>query len=306
MRSDLNKKGVRTNRLAALAVAMLLAFLAAYLAPGWYVHNLTARYENANGPLWTAEVQRAWGNVLDPLWEANHGAIQHLGEALGMDSVGALALPMRIRRFSAFLTGETVDTSDAVTSDADVIPLVFGAPQSLLDQMRDKDPLLNSDAGKRLLAAMAGFGDRKTLDDTYYDTAPRTEQAQLNNNPYARDGFRTYSFFNLARYAITRFEDGDAAARRWYMHRLCAGDWDYDVKLARAALAAAGHKPAPCTGDRPLPTFSQRVAADLQLPTRLWASASKRFGAYVFVLVLVLTYGITYPLLRIARSGRRP
>ena len=85
MRSNLNKQGVRTNRLAALAIALLLAPVAADITPGWYVHNLTARYERANGPLWTAEVQKAWGNVLDPLWEANHGAIQRLGEALGLE-----------------------------------------------------------------------------------------------------------------------------------------------------------------------------------------------------------------------------
>jgi hypothetical protein len=217
---------------------------------------------------------------------------------------------MRIRRFSAFLTGETVDTNDAVAAYPDAIPLVYGAPPSLLNKMRDKDPYLRSDAGKRLLAVMAGFGDRKTLDDTYYDTAPRTEQAQLNNNPYARDGFRTYSFFELARYTVIRFEDGEAAARSWYMHRLCAGDWDYDVGQARAALRAAGHAPLPCENDKPMPSFADRVAADPQLPVRLWGSASKSFGVYVFALVLVLGYGIARLLLHlvrgIARGGRRP
>ena len=310
MRSNLNKQGVRTNRLAALAIALLLAPVAADITPGWYVHNLTARYERANGPLWTAEVQKAWGNVLDPLWEANHGAIQRLGEALGLDSTSVLALPMRVRRFSAWLTGETVDTSDGITADADAIPFVYGAPPSLLDKMRSKDPFLNSDAGTRLLTTMARFRNRRTLDDTDYDTAPRTEQAQLHNNPYARDGFRTYSFFALTRYAIRRFDDGDTAARRWYMHRLCVGDWDYDVGQARAALKAAGYAPAPCTDYRPLPSFAELVAKDPRLPDRLWDSASKRFGVYAFALVLVLGYGIAYPLLRlvrgIANGGRRP
>jgi len=294
------------SRLTALAVAACLALAAARIASGWYVHDLTARYEQANGPLWTAEVQQAWGNVLDPLWEANHGTIQRLGRDMGLDAVGVLALPMRIRRLSAFLTGETVDTNDAVAADPGAIPLVYGAPPSLLDRMRNTDPFLRSDAGKRLLVAMAGFRARKRLDDTYYDEVPRTGQAQAENNPYARDGFRTYSFFKLAHYAVIRFEDGDAAARRWYMHRLCAGDWDYDVKLARAALKAAGHTPAPCTDASPLPTFSQRVSADPQLPARLWGSAAKRFGVYAFALVLVLGYGIAYALLRIAHGGRRP
>ena len=117
MRSNLNKQGVRTNRLAALAIALLLAPVAADITPGWYVHNLTARYERANGPLWTAEVQKAWGNVLDPLWDVNHGTIQCLGEGMSPPAAGALALLTRIRCFCALLTGQTVDTSDAVHSD---------------------------------------------------------------------------------------------------------------------------------------------------------------------------------------------
>jgi hypothetical protein len=302
----LNQIRTGKDRLAALALAGFLATLSAMLAPGWYVHNLTTRYEQANGPLWTAEVQRARGNVLDPLWEANHGAIQRLGEAVGLDAVTVLTLPMRLRRFSAFLTGETVDTSDAVASSPSAVPFVYGAPPSLLEKMREKDAWLRSDAGRRLLATMAGFGMRQSLDDTDYDKAPRTEQAQAENNPYARDGFRTYSFFSLARYAVIRFEDGDAAARAWYRHRLCAGDWDYDVTQARAALKAAGHRLGPCPHESPLPTFAQRVAANPQLPAQLWGRASKRFGIYAFALVLVFSYGIAYGLLRIARGGRRP
>lgn len=300
------RQGKGKDRLAALAVAGLLASVSALLAPRWYVHNLTNRYTQANGPLWTAEVQQARGNVLDPLWEANHGVIQRLGEAVGLDGVGALTLPMRLRRISARLTGETVDTNDAVTSSPDAIPFVYGTPPSLLKRMRERDALLRSDAGRRLLATMAGFGMRQSLDDTDYDKAPRTMRAQAENNPYLRDGFRTYAFFSLAHYAVIRFEDGDTAARAWYRQRLCTGDWDYDVKRARAALKAAGHRLAPCPDHAPLPTFAQRVAADPQLPARLWGPASKRFGIDAFALVLVLAYGITYGLLRIARSGRRP
>lgn len=302
----MNQIGTGKERLAALAIAGLLASLAAFFAPGWYLHNLSARYEQANGPMWTAEVQRARGNVLDPLWEANHGTIQRLGEAAGLDAVGALTLPMRLRRISAWLSGETVDTNDAVASDPGAIPFVYGAPPSLLGKMRDRDPLLRSDAGRRLLATMAGFGARESLDDTDYDKAPRTERAQAENNPYARDGFRTYSFFRLVRYAVIRYQDGDAAALSWYRHRLCTGDWDYDVMQARAALRAAGHRLAPCPEASPLPTFVQRVAADPQLPARLWGPASKRFGVDAFILVLLFGYGTAYGLLRIARGRRRP
>jgi hypothetical protein len=308
------KRKSGADRLAALAIAMLMALAVAFFASRWYVHNLTGRYENANGPLWTAEVQKAWGNVLDPLWEANAGAIQRLGEVLGLDSTHVLALPMRVRRLSAWLTGETVDTGDGVTADPEAIPLVYAAPPSLLDRVRERDPYLRSQAGLRLLAAMAGFRNRQTLDNTDYDMAPRTRQAQLHKNPYAGDGFRTDSFFALARYAILRYQFGAREARLWYMNQLCAdggADWRYDRTQAEAALRQAGHPSPPCVGAglhahvagyRPLPTFAEQVARDPQLPSQLWGAAARRFGIDVFALVLLLGYGIASLLLRPVRG----
>lgn len=302
------------DRLSALAIAMLMALAAAFVAPRWYVHALTGRYERANGPLWTAEVQKAWGNVLDPLWEANAGTIQRLGEALGLNSTHVLALPMRWRRLSARLSGETVDTRDGVASDPDAIPLVYAAPPSLLDRIRERDPYLRSQAGQRLLDAMAAFRNRQALDNTYYDTAPRTRQAQLHNNPYAGDGFRTDSFFALARYAIMRYAFGAHQARLWYENRLCVdggADWLYDRTQAEAALRQAGHRSPPCMGSgphahvagyRPPPTFAEQVARDPQLPAQLWGTAAKRFGIDVFALLLLPGYGIAGLLLWAGRA----
>jgi hypothetical protein len=302
------------SRLATLAVAACLALVADRLAAGWYVHGLTARYAQANGPLWTAEVQQAWGNVLDPLWEANHGSIIRLAGMLGLDSEKALRAPMELRRLSARLTGESVDTGDGETADPDAIPLVYAAPPSLLERMRERDSYLGSQAGRRLLAAMAGFRKRRALDDTYYDTAPRTVKAQIDNNPYATDGFRTYSFFALVRYAILRYEDGAHEARLWYMNQLCAddgADWDYDRAQAMAALRKAGYTPPPCIGRglqahvqgyHPPPTFAARVAGDPQLPDELWGAAAKRFGIDVFAAVLMAMLVVTGPVMGLARA----
>ncbi len=317
MRLPQTKPRTWQSRLTALAVAACLALAAARIASGWYVHDLTARYEQANGPLWTAEVQQAWGNVLDPLWEANHGSIIRLAGMVGLDSEAALRFPMALRRLSARLAGETVDTADGVTADPNAIPLVYAAPPSLLERMRERDTYLGSPAGRRLLAAMAGFRKRRALDDTYYDTAPRTPRAQLKYNPYAADGFRTYSFFALVRYAILRYEDGAHEARLWYMNQLCAddgADWDYDRGQAQAALRTAGYTLPPCIGRglkahvqgyHPPPTFAVRVASDPQLPDQLWGTAAKRFGIDAFALALVLGLGIVDPLLQASRRWAR-
>lgn len=297
------------SRLRWLAIAACLALAVAQFAPGWYVHDLTARYEQANGPLWTAQVQKARGNVFDPLWEANHGGLLRLGETFGLDS--PMTLPMHIRQLSAHLTGEIVDTGDGVTAKPDVIPLVYAAPSSLLDRMRERDPYLDSAAGRHLLATMAGFSERRSVDNTYYDRAPRTPQAQMRNNPYALDGFRTYSFFALVRYAIMRYENGAHEARLWYENQLCAddgADWDYDHGQAEAALKRAGHRPPPCIGQglhahvqgySPPPTFAARVASDPELPAQLWGTPARRFGADMFVLVLLLMLAIAWPVLRL-------
>jgi hypothetical protein len=301
-----------SSRVRWLAVAACLALAVAQFAPGWYVHDLTNRYEQANGPLWTAQVQKAWGNVLDPLWEANHGSLIRLGEILGLNN--AMTLPMHIRRLSAHLSGEIVDTGDGVTADPDAIPLVYAAPPSLLDRMRERDPYLDSDAGRRLLATMAGFRERRFLDNTYYDQAPRTTKAQIENNPYAPDGFRTYSFFALVRYAIMRYEEGAHEARLWYENQLCAddgADWDYDPGQAEAALKKAGHQSPPCIGQglhahvqgySPPPTFATRVARDPQLPDQLWGASAHRFGADMFVVVLLLMLAIAWPVLRLTHG----
>ena len=309
------------DRLAWVAAAACLALAAAGFAPGWYVHELTTRYEQANGPLWTAEVQKAWGNVLDPLWEANHGAILRLGELLGLGSTTVLGLPMEVRRLSAAVTGEIVDTSDGISSGADVIPLVYGAPPPMLDRLRERDPYLRSRTGRRLLATMSGFHDRRSVDNTYYDMVPRTPKSQAENNPYAPDGFRTYSFFALVHYAILRYERGDQQARLWYENQLCAdggADWDYGRIQAEAALRKAGYRPPPCIGHglharikgyRPSPTFADLVARDPRLPGRLWGAAAKRFGRDVFVAVLAMMVLLAVPVRwlvhGIANGGRR-
>ena len=315
------KKKAWVDRLAWLVAAACLALAAAGFAPGWYVRDLTTRYEQANGPLWTAEVQKARGNVLDPLWEANHGAILRLGEMLGLGSTTVMRLPMELRRLSSAVTGETVDTSDGISSSPDAIPLVYGAPPSMLDRMRETDTYLRSSAGRRLLATMAGFCDRRSVDNTYYDTAPRTPRSQTENNPYAPDGFRTYSFFALVRYAILRYERGDQQARLWYENQLCidgGADWDYERIQAEAALRKAGYRPPPCIGHglhahmkgyRPPPTFSNLVARDPQLPGQLWGAAAKRFGRDVFIAALVMMVLLAVPALwlvhGIANGGRR-
>lgn len=303
----LMKQKLWVDRLTLLVVTGCLAMAIASYAPAWYVHDLTSRYEQANGPLWTAQVQRAWHNVLDPLWEANHGAILRLGEMLGLGSTAALHLPMKVRRLSAAVTGETVDTSDGISSSSNIIPFVYGAPSSMLDRMRERDPYLRSHAGQRLLSTMAGFRNRQSVDNTYYEAAPRTPQSQAMNNPYAPDGFRTYSFFALVRYAIMRYEFGDQQARLWYENQLCAddgADWDYSQQRAEAALQEAGHKPPACQGQglhahikgfRALPTFADMVAKDPQLPGQLWGRAAKRFGIDVFMAVLVLMLVLATP-----------
>lgn len=302
------------DRLTLLVVAGCLALAIASFAPAWYVRDLSTRYEQANGPLWTAQVQEAWGNVLDPLWEANHGTVLKLGGMLGLGSAAALRLPMEMRRLSAAVSGETVDTSDGVSSSLDAIPLVYGAPSSMLDRMRERDPYLRSRAGRRLLATMAGFRNRRSVDNTYYDAAPRTAQSQAEYNPYAPDGFLTYSFFALARYAILRYEFGDQQARVWYENQLCTddgADWEYNSKRAEAALRKAGHPTPPCIGQglhahikgfKPLPTFADMVAKDPQLPGQLWGTAAKRFGIDVFSVALALMLVLAMPMLWLARG----
>lgn len=308
------KKKAWVDRLAWVAAAASLALAAAGFASHWYVRDLTTRYEQANGPLWTAEVQKAWGNVLDPLWEANHGAIVRLGEMLGLGNAPALRLPMVVRRLSAAATGETVDTSDGILSGPDVIPLVYAAPLSMLERMREKDQYLRTPAGRRLLATMTGFNDRRSVDNTYYDTAPKTPNAQAENNPYAPDGFRTYSFFALVHYAILRYERGDRQARQWYENQLCTdggADWDYNRIQAEAALQKAGYRPPPCIGHglhahikgyRPPPSFADLVARNPRLPRQLWGAAAKRFARDVFVAVLVVMMALAIPVRWLAHA----
>lgn len=315
------KKKAWVDWLAWLATAACLALAVAGFASHWYVRDLTIRYERANGPLWTAEVQKAWGNVLDPLWEANHGAIVRLGKALGLGSTTVLRLPMVARRLSAAVTGEIVDSSDGISPGPDVIPLVYGAPSSMLDRMRERDPYLRTPVGRRLLATMAGFRDRRSVDNTYYDAAPRTPKSQAENNPYAPDGFRTYSFFALVHYAILRYERGDRQARLWYENQLCTdggADWDYGRMQAEAALQKAGYRTPPCIGHglqahikgyRPPPTFAELVVRHPQLPGQLWGASAKRFGRDVFVAALVMMMVLAIPVRRlvhgIANGGRR-
>lgn len=278
------------------------------------MHNLTSRYVKSNGPLWTAEVQQAWGNVLDPLWEANSGTIMQIGEMFGLTSNEILRLPMQIRTISAHLTDETIDSSDGISANPNGIRLVYGAPISLLDRMRERDPYLNSNAGRRLLNTMAGFKDRQKLDDTYYDLAPRTLKSQMANNPYALDGFRTYSFFQLVRYAILRYLSGAHEARMWYMNKLCTdggADWDYTKRQAVKALRMAGYQLPPCVGQglhahvkgyTPLPTFADRVSRDPKLPAQLWGGSAHRFGAYVFMILMLIMISAAEPVFWITHS----